>query len=177
MDSTDKSTFEILWNNFTSRLKVKLTDAAQKDNLDHSYANLLLNEAAATWFTANEPNGKWLLDFKGKDAGKAQEVYEVLGNMHFKELDASTMESASEISPAYDYVIPTIGALIGWVISFFCGGIPVIIIISTLAPAGVLYPIARKWRLKRSGINKDKAADAYVAQLDKYYQKVDAILS
>ena len=171
MDPTDKATFDKYWSNFVAQVKGKLIKAASNQNLSHSYANLILNDAGASWFSEYDINGKWLLEFKKTDPEKAKLVYEVLGNMHFRKLEPSR-----EISPVYDYIIPTIGALGGWCISFFCGAIPIIRIISTLAPAGVLYPIARSYRLKMGSLSKDKAIEADIGQLDKYHYSVDSIL-
>lgn len=171
MASPDKEAFDKYWSNFIAQVKGKLIKVASNQTVTNSYANLILNDVASSWFSEYDVNGKWLLEYKKKNPEKAKQVYEVLGNMHFQEL-----ESSGEISPAYDFVIPTIGALGGWCISYFCGAVPIIRIISTLAPAGVLYPIARTWRLKMGALNKDKAMEAYVGQLDRYHNSIDSIL-
>ena len=172
MDTTDKTAFENYWGNFVAQVKGKLMKAASSRTLSFPYANLILNDAAASWFSEYDVNGKWLLNYKKSNPDKAKLVYEILGDMRFGE-DVPTRE----ISPFYDYAIPTVGALCGWCISYFCGGVPVIRIISTLAPAAVLYPVARTWRRKMDETNRDKAIDKYIAQLDRYYHSVVSVLS
>lgn len=172
MGSTDKTTFENYWSNFIAQVQGKLMKAASSQTLSFPYANLILNDAVASWFSEYDVNGKWLLNYKKSNPDKAKLVYEILEDIRF-EKDVPTRV----ISPFYDYAIPSVGALGGWCISYFCGGIPVIRLISTLAPAAVLYPVARTWRRKMDETNKVKAIDKYISQLNKYYHSVVSVLS
>ena len=173
MNTTEKEKFESLWADFIALVKGKLISTAAKQKLSTPLANLILSDAASSWNSEYEINGKWLSNFKGVDSKRAELVGEILMNdMHFVE-----MEAKGELPTYYNYVIPAVGAFAGCAISMYLGYGKLIQAASTIIPAVLLYPAVTTFRNRMNESNIDKCIDGYIAQLEKYKNSVISVLS
>jgi hypothetical protein len=173
MNTTEKEKFESLWTNFIALVKGKLISTAAKQKLSTPLANLILSDAASSWNSDYEINGKWLSNLKGTDNKKAELVCEVLLNdMHFDEIDIK-----EELPTYYNYVIPAVGAFAGCAISIYLGYGKIVQAASTIIPAVLLYPAVNTFRNKMKETNKDYCIESYIAQLEKYKNSILSILS
>lgn len=80
MNTTEKEKFESLWTDFIALVKGKLISTAAKQKLSTPLANLILSDAASSWNSDYEINGRWLSGLKGVDSKKAELVGEILLN-------------------------------------------------------------------------------------------------
>lgn len=173
MNTTEKERFDSLWADFIAQVKGKLISTAAKQKLSTPLANLILSDAASSWNSEYEINGKWLNNLKGVDSKKAELVGEILTNdMRFTEIDTK-----GELPTYYNYVIPAVGACAGCAISMYLGYGKLVQAASTIIPAVLLYPAVTTFRNRMNETNKDKCIEGYIAQLEKYKNSVVSILS
>ena len=173
MNTTEKEKFESLRANFIALVKGKLINTVAKQKLSTPLANLILSDAASSWNSEYEINGKWLSNLKGVDAKKAELVGEILLNdMRFTEMDMK-----EELPTYYNYVIPTVGAFAGCAISMYLDCSKLVQAASTIIPAALLYPAVTTFRKRMNETNKDKCIEGFIAQLDKYKNSVISVLS
>ena len=173
MNTTEKEKFESLWTDFIALVKGKLISTAAKQKLSTPLANLILSDAASSWNSVYEINGKWLSDFKEIDSKKAELVGDILLNdMRFAEMDIK-----GELPAYYNYVIPAAGACAGCAISMYMGYGKIVQAASTIIPAVLLYPAVIAFRIRMNEINIDKCIEGYIAQLEKYKNSVISVLS
>lgn len=173
MNTTEKEKFESLWADFIALVKGKLISTAAKQKLSTPLANLILSDAASSWNSEYEINGKWLSNFKGVDSKRAELVGDILLNdMRFTEI-----ETKGELPTYYNYVIPAVGAFAGCAISMYLGYGKLVQAASTIIPAVLLYPAVTTFRNRMNEINKDKCVEDYIAQLEKYKNSVISVLS
>ena len=101
MNTTDKDRFESLWGDFIALVKGKLISTAAKQKLSTPLANLILSDAASSWNSEYDINGKWLSDLKKTNPKEAEMVREILlDDIHFEEMDVK-----GELPLYYNYVI------------------------------------------------------------------------
>lgn len=173
MNTTEKEKFESLWTNFIALVKGKLISTVAKQRLSTALANWILSDAASSWNSDYEINGRWLSNLKGVDSKKAELVGEILLNVIcFTEVDTK-----GELPNYYNYVIPVVGACTGCAISMYLGYGKLIQAASTIIPAVLLYPAVTTFRYRMSETNKDKCIEGYIAQLEKYKNSVISVLS
>lgn len=173
MNTTEKEKFESLWTDFIALVKGKLISTAAKQKLSTPLANLILSDAASSWNSDYEINGKWLSNLKDTDPKKAELVCDVLiSDMHFVGMDIK-----EELPTYYNYVIPAVGAFAGCAISMYMGYGKLVQAASTIIPAVLLYPAVTTFRNRMNEINKDNCIEGYIAQLEKYKNSVLSVLS
>ena len=173
MNNTDKERFESLWADFVTLVKGKLISTANIQTLSIPLANLILHDAASSWNSDYEINGKWLSDFKNREPQKAELVYDILLN----DMKFSEIEIRKEFPNYYNYLIPTVGAIAGLGISYFSGASKIIQTVSTIAPAVLLYPAVKMFGKQQNETNKKKNIDVFMQQLEKYKNSILTILS
>lgn len=173
MKTTEKERFEALWADFIVLVKGKLISTVAKQKLSTPLANLILSDAASSWNSEYEINGKWFSNLKVVDSKKAELIGEILLNdMRFTEIDI-----IEELPTYYNYVIPAVGACAGCAISMYLGYSKLVQVASTILPAALLYPAVTTFRNRMSETNKDKCVEGYIAQLEKYKNSVMSVLS
>lgn len=173
MNITEKEKFESLWKDFIALVMGKLMNTVAKQKLSTPLANLILSDAASSWNSDYELNGKWLSNLKEIDPPKAELVREILLNdMRFVEI-----ETKGELPAYYNYVIPAVGAGAGCAISMYLGYGKLVQVASTVIPAVLLYLAVTMFRRRTDEINKEKCVEDYIAQLEKYKNSVMSILS
>ncbi|MGN0245837.1 MAG: hypothetical protein ACI4DK_07715 [Lachnospiraceae bacterium] len=173
MCTTEKEKFESLWADFIALVKGKLINTVAKQKLSTPLANLILSDAASSWNSEYEINGKWLSNLKNVNSKKAELVGEILlDDMRFTEIDTQ-----GELPTYYNYVIPAVGACFGCAISMYLEYSKLVQAASTIIPAVLLYPAVTTFRKRMNETNKDKCIEDYIAQLDKYKNSVISVLS
>lgn len=173
MNTTEKEKFESLWSDFIALVKGKLITTSSNQKLTTPLANLILADAAASWGSEYEINGKWLSKLKETEPEKAELVREILLNdIKFNEIDTK-----SELPEYYNYVIPAVGACAGLAISMYLGWSKIIQAVSTVLPAVLLYPAVNTYRSRIGAANAENYIENYIQQLDKYKNSVISILS
>jgi hypothetical protein len=173
MDTTEKEKFESLWTNFLVLVKGKLINAANKQTLSPSLASLILADAAGSWASEYELNGRWLKKLNETDPQKGTLVSEVLLN----DMKFTAVETKGELPLYYNYAIPVAGGLAGWGVSMLCGAGKLVQAASAVLPALLLYPAVNTLRKNLNSANHEKAIADYVGQLEKYKNSVLSILS
>ena len=172
MNTTEKEKFESLWTDFMALVKGMLINTIAKQKLSTPLANLILSDAASSWNSEYEINGKWLSNLKNVDSKKAELVSEILLNdMRFTEIDIQ-----AELPMYCNYVIPAAGACIGCAISMYLDYSKMVQAASTIIPAVLLYPAVTTFRKRMNETNKDKCIEEYIAQLEKYKNSVISVL-
>lgn len=173
MNATEKEKFEALWADFLALVRGKLITTANKQNLSTPLANLILSDAASSWGSEYERNGKWLNQFKASEPEKAQLVHDVL----LRDMTFADIEEKNDLPDFYNYVIPAAGACLGLAISMYAGCGKLIQAISTIVPAALLYPAVKTYRGNMHDANKEKNINNYMQQLEKYKNSIVSILS
>lgn len=173
MNTTEKEKFESLWTNFIVLVKGKLISTAAKQKLSTPLANLILSDAAASWNSDYEINGRWMSSLKGLDPQKAERVREVLLNdMHFDDV-----ETKRELPAYYSYIIPVVGACAGYGVSMYLECSKIVQAASTIIPLALLFPAVNLLRNRMNESAKEQCVESYIAQLEKYKNSVVSILS
>lgn len=173
MNTTEKEKFESLWTDFIILVKGKLISTASKQKLSTPLANLILSDAASSWNSEYEINGRWLNDLKKNDSPKAELVGDILLNdMHFDEI-----ETKRELPAYFNFVIPVFGACTGCAVSMYLGYGKLVQAASAIIPAVLLYPAVNTYRNRTNETNKDKYIENYITQLEKYKNSVVSVLS
>ena len=173
MNTTEKEKFESLWSDFVALVKGKLITTSAKQKLTTPLANLILADAASSWGSEYELNGKWLSKLKETDPQKAELVQQVLLN----DLKFTEIETKGALPDYYNYVIPAVGACAGLALSMSLGCSKIVQAIATLVPAALLYPAVTNYRSQAIASNTEKDIAGYLQQLDKYKNSVISILS
>lgn len=173
MNTTEKEKFESLWTDFIALVKGKLISTAAKQKLSTPLANLILSDAASSWNSDYEINGRWLSGLKRVDSKKAELVGEILLN----DMRFTGMNTKRELPNYYNYIIPTVGACTGCAISMYLDYGKLVQAASTIIPAVLLYPAVTAFRNRMNETNKDKCIEDYIAQLEKYKNSVISVLS
>lgn len=173
MENTDREKFDSLWNDFIALVKGKLINSASKQKLSVPLANLILSDAASTWTSEYEINGKWLYGFAEREPQKADLIREILMN----DMKFGDVEMRRELSNGIYYIVPAIGAIAGLSISYFSGASKVIQAISTIAPAILLYPAVKLFGKQQAETNVQKNIEDIMQQLEKYHNSILSILS
>ena len=155
MNTTEKEKFEALWADFLALVRGKLITTANKQNLSTPLANLILSDAASSWGSEYERNGKWLNQFKETEPEKAQLVCDVL----LRDMAFADIEEKNDLPDFYNYAIPAVGACIGLAMSMYAGCGKLIQAISTIAPAALLYPAVKTFRNSMHTANQEKNID------------------
>ncbi len=171
--NTEKEKFEPLWDDFITLVKGKLITSAKKQTLSTSLANLILTDAASSWGSDYEINGRWMKKFIDESPSKANLVKEILlQDMKFTNI------TMMRVLPDYcNYLIPTIGAFVGYATgSCFSVG-KIIQVVSTVAPAILLFPVVKMYRENQYNANAENAVTQYISQLTKYKDSIISILS
>ena len=173
METTDTIQFETHWTSFIAMVKGKLINAADKQPLSTALANLILTDAAFSWESVYDLNGKWLDGLKEREPEKGEKIDEIL----FTEMKFSEIKIVQPLPRWYNLVIPAIGAFAGLVISSHYEVAKWVQWTSTLVPAALLYSAVNTFRKNRSNTAKDKTVAGYISQLDKYKQDILSLLA
>ena len=173
MGTTDTSQFDILWTSFIALVKGKLINAADKQPLSTALANLILTDAAFSWKSVYDLNGKWLDGLKEREPEKGEKIEEIL----FKKMKFSEIKIGQQLPRGYNLIIPAIGAFVGLVISSHYEAAKWVQWTSTLVPAALLYSAVNTFRKNQSDTAKDKTVAGYISQLDKYKQEILFLLA
>ena len=173
MNNTNKDKFESLWIDFVTLVKGKLITTAKKQTLSTALANLILSEAAAAWSSDYEINGRWIMELEKEDMSKCELIKEVLT----KDMKFSEIIMKKELPDYYNYLVPTIGAGVGYASSYLLDFGKIAQIVSIIAPAIMLYPAVKMFRQNQIENNIAQNVNSYLEQLAKYRDSVLAILS
>lgn len=173
MNNTNKDKFESLWIDFVTLVKGKLITTAKKQTLSTALANLILSEAAAAWSSDYEINGRWIMELEKEDMSKCELIKEVLT----KDMKFSEIIIKKELPDYYNYLVPTIGAGVGYASSCLLDFGKIAQIVSVIAPAIMLYPAVKMFRQNQIENNIAQNVNSYLEQLVKYRDSVLAILS
>lgn len=165
--------FESLWSEFIALVKGKLLMTANKQTLSTSLANLILTDAASSWGSDYEINGRWVKELKMQDSQKAELILDVLLN----DLKFSDVRIKDVLPDYCNYLIPTIGAFVGYAAGGYLDFSKLLQIVSTIAPAVLLYPAVKSYRNNQQLSNNESLVNQYIEQLTKYKNSIISILS
>lgn len=169
---TNKEKFESLWNSFVTLVRGKLLMTARKQNLTLPLANLILSEASTSWMSEYDMNGKWLCNYFKENEEKASLIKEIL----LQEMKFTAISPKKDLPTSYNYIIPALGAGVGFAVSSLCGLGRIATVLSVLAPAVLLYPAVKTYRSGKALRNVDVNVDLYMEQLEKYKHSIVSIL-
>ena len=173
MINTNKEKFESLWDDFISLVRGKLLTVAKNQTITTPLANLILSNAVSSWLSEYEINGRWLMRYREEDEAKMNLVQEVLTqDMKFSEVTIKR-----ELPDYYNYIIPTIGAGVGYATSFIFDLGKIVQVASVIVPATLLYPAVKMYRQNQKVANMDINVNLYIEQLNKFRDSVLSILS
>lgn len=173
MNTTEKEKFESLWADFITLFKGKLIEVSNKQTLSASLARLILADAASTWSSDYEINGRWLQKFTQEEPRKAELIREIIE----KDMTLQEIDKKSELPMYCDIILPFATAGIGFAVSYYLGYGKLAQACSALIPGALMYPAIKKFRNTQIKNNKQNAIDQYISQLDKYYNSIISILS
>ncbi|MBQ2885106.1 MAG: hypothetical protein IJE43_15330 [Alphaproteobacteria bacterium] len=165
--------FESLWSDFIALVKGKLLTTANKQTLSISLANLILTDAASSWGSDYEINGRWIKEIRMLDPKKAELILEVLLN----DLKFSDVRIKGVLPDYCNYLIPTIGAFVGYAAGNYWDVSKLWQVVSTIAPAVLLYPAVKSYRENQQLSNNENLINQYIEQLAKYKNSIISILS
>jgi len=173
MNETHKEKFDSLWTDFITLFKGKLIEVANKQTLSTPLANLILDDARSIWTSSYEINGRWLNKLQKEEPQRGEIVSKILTH----DMTLTDIEHGSVLPVYCNYLIPILGAGVGYAISSFYDASKVVQGISTVLPAVLLYPAVIQYRGIQKNKNIQTNIEAYITQLDKYYQSVVSVLS
>lgn len=165
--------FEHLWSDFIALVKGKLLTTASKQTLSISLANLILTDAASSWGSDYEINGRWVKEIKMQNPQKAELILEILLN----DLKFSDVRIKGTLPDYYNYLIPTIGAFVGYAAGSYWDFSKLWQTVSTIVPAVLLYPAVKSYRNNQQLSNNEYLVNQYIEQLIKYKNSIISILS
>lgn len=171
--NTEKEKFESLWTDFITLVKGKLISAANKQALSTPLANLILSDAALSWNSDYEINGRWLNNMKEVEPQKAELLTEIL----LTDMKFSDVYIKSDLPGIYNYVIPAVGAGIGYAVSMTFNFGKITQVATTVIPAVLLFPAVKNFRNRMKESNKESSIRDYIMQLEKYKNSILSILS
>ncbi len=173
MGTTNKEKFESLWQDFISLVKGKLLLTGRNQTLTTPLANLILSEAASSWVSEYEINGKWLQQYKDENEAKAALVQDIL----YKDMKFSDINMKRDLPDYYDYIIPAAGAGVGYGTGMLLGLGKIAQLVSVLGPAILLFPAVKMFRKNQQESNIVVNVDLYIEQLNKFRDSVLSVLS
>ncbi len=173
METTHKDKFESLWKDFIALFKGKLIEVSKKQKLTTPLARLILTDAASTWFSDYEINGRWLKKLTQEDASRAKLVRDILE----KDMTLQEVHKKGELPIICDLLLPLATAGVGFAVSYYLGADRLVQTLSALIPGALTYPGVRMLRKSQIENNKQVAIDQYVAQLEKYYNSILSVIS
>lgn len=165
--------FEKHWKDFYKKLEYRIIKETEKSNtISCSLLNLILKDAAISWESDFDLNGKWLNEYLSYNPEKGKLIKSIISDMRFSELTVKK----DYIQPL-NFLIPVASAFAGYLIARECGANQVVQTVSAIAPAIVgTLPM----RQIEKGIEKNnslKSAKQYMQQLDKYKTSILSVLS
>ena len=165
--------FENNWKKFIIKLKGELMEQSKSRPLTFDTADIALTNAATAWTLSYDECGRWLMTYCQNNPEKGALVTEILTkDIHFSKIDPP--KGFPEIAKI---AIPAAGAAAGFCISHFLGASVVVQLISTAAPAVLLYPAALSFaQTSESGAQKT-LLESYLSQLDKYKTSVLSVIA
>lgn len=169
----EQEKFESLWDDFIVLVKGRLLTAAGNQTLSTSLANLILSDAASSWASDYDINGRWMKDIKMQDPKKAELISEVLLN----DLRFSDVRIKGVLPEYCNYLIPAAGAVAGYAVGVFFDYSKLWQGVFTLVPAVLLYPLVKHFRSNQHISNNENLVNLYVEQLIKYKNSIMSILS
>lgn len=167
------SEFESYWDRFTARLSGTLMNESKKQEITYNVASVLLSDSLMAWSLSYDECGAWLLRLKSEDPRKGELVSQIITN----DIKFTEIEPKKAFPPSAKAIAPVCGAALGFVISHALGAGVITQIISTLAPAAIIYPATKSAEGVITENNKSAVIDDYMVQLDKYKQSVISVLS
>lgn len=169
----DLEKFESLWNDFITLVKGKLLTTANTLSLSTPVANLILTEAKSSWGSDCEIYGRWIMNIRRENPEKAELISEIL----LKDLKFSDICAKSVLPDYCNYLIPTIGAFIGYTVGGALDFSKLWQTVSTIVPAVLLYPAVKSYRNNQQLLNNEYTVNQYIEQLEKYKNSIISILS
>lgn len=164
--------FSHLWETYVTGVRSRLQTLAENGKLTETTANEALHECAQCWQNDYEPEGRWVAALSTDDIQRGRQVRKVLA-----EQQTFTAEQQSGCGAVPQVIGSVGGAAIGFGIAsaFHMGTIG---LISTTAVAtGVGLIGGNRYAVSKQDQARRAVVDAYVHQLDSYYQSVVALLN
>lgn len=164
--------FEKNWEQFMTRLRGKILHYAQRQKLTYSLMKLILKDASNGWDSDLEENGRWLMQYCRQNPQEGELVRKILlEDMRFTEMPKE--KGDWEI---LTHAVPVAGAAAGFGLSAMFDARPVMKAVCTVAPALLLYPMAKGFEGSVKDRNTQEYIDKYLLQLDKYKKSVIRVL-
>ena len=170
-NSTDK--FITLWSDFVTRFRWKLVEVSGKQTLSYPLVDLLLKDSVGMWFNPYEINGRWLSSYTNEHPDKGAAIKNVLEH----ELALEEVPAGRSVPFYSKYLFSLGGAFAGLTVSYYCGASRLIQAIYTLGSGAAAFfgttVVVKAYEEKK----RIEQIDAYISQLDTYYNRILSILS
>ncbi len=152
---TGTSEFERYWENFLNRLGGALMNESKKQEITYSVASVILSDTLMAWSLSYDECGAWLMRLKSEDPIKGELVSQILTN----DIKFTEIEPKKALPPSAKAIAPVCGAVLGFGISHALGAGAITQIISTVAPAALIYPATKSAEGMISENNKSAVVD------------------
>lgn len=170
MDITLRDQFDTQWERFLTTLEGKIISHSANHPITCPHLNILLREARLCWESDYETAGRWLKKVKAQYPEQGKLIHQILlRDMIFQEIPEKA--GSSEL---WNLLIPVAGAITGLTVSSLLHASTLVRVLSTVAPAGLLYGAMKVANPKAA--QKQRLTEDYFAQLETYRQSVCSIL-
>lgn len=172
MNKTTNPSFEKNWVKFSNRLQGQMLIESRQQHITLAIAKMLLADQKEFWDSCKKEGGCWLDAYEAEQPQKAAMVRQILlQDMAFTQ-EYTPKNGGSLIK----YLLPVVGAAVGFSVSQAMGATAVLKTISSIALGAVSYPVATGLSSSAEDQNEKKMVKFYMDQLEKYRISVSEIL-
>lgn len=172
MDTTQLDKFKELWNDFASGFRGKLISESSRGTLKYSDVKLDLAEAAESWNSEYSIPGRWLYKLIADDPKRGELVRDILTN----DLTVSEVAANGHNVEWVNVAAPAGLGAVGYTVAAIAHWGTVATLCSTIIPAVVAFPVAKAFTSAHNNKANDRLVEAYMEQLDKCRDAVEAAL-
>lgn len=165
--------FRQLWADFVASFKGSLINDSKNSPLAFSIAKLALSESITTWLSEYTVNGRWLSKLIAENPEQGRLVKDIFT----KDMSLTEVPAPETPSRSLNYLIPGAVAAAGYGLAACLKLGTIATACSTIIPAVISFPAINTYVAAKKRKNEQVLIEAYVSQLDKYYESILSILS
>ena len=169
----NNNVFERCWSKFAITVKKRLIEKSKTQKITLNYANLILNDAILMWEDPSEECGIWLSHYAKSVPDKGGLIKNIITN----NVKFYAIKERKDFPEILKILIPVIGAVAGFAISYVLKAPIWGKIVSSIAPAVILFPLMNIIQKNKNASNVKADIKDYLTQLDNYKNSITDVLT
>lgn len=169
----NNNAFERCWSKFAVTVKKRLIEKSKTQKITLNYANLILNDALLMWEDSSEECGIWLSHYAKSVPDKGGLIKNIISN----NVRFYAIKERKDFPDVLKVLIPIIGAVAGFAVAYVLKAPIWGQIISSIAPALILFPLMNIIQKKKNASNVKSDIKDYLMQLENYKNSIIDVLT